>query len=340
MPTQASVAASPTAAGGERGEAGKRKSDCDTQPDTERSSISTTSSATSTPSGNHWTSSSANKLSKFGRRIRDSCRNLKGRHCQTNKTSGSQTPNPEDYSSMQLPNESTRSKVYVAMDFSGKKEGRILDNPRDVRACDKASSASKDGYVPFRRRVAAPVADRLTETQATVHRSQAWYHAAIARDKANKILAHHINTDGVFLVRESSVAGGFVISMTAANKTIHSQVLPLSTSDGVVYSIDDGKTKFYDLLQLVEFYQLNSGNLPTRLKHYIVNADFDKSQDVEQNETESGDKESCHITSCDGERPRPGSPDSAKMTSEAEADSAMSQDGESENEGANREQQG
>ena len=79
----------------------------------------------------------------------------------------------------------------------------------------------------FRRRVAAPVAERLTETQATVHRSQAWYHAAIARDKANKILAHHINTDGVFLVRESSVAGGFVISMTAANKTIHSQVLPV-----------------------------------------------------------------------------------------------------------------
>ena len=39
MPTQASVAASPTAAGGERGEAGKRKSDCDTQPDTERSVI-------------------------------------------------------------------------------------------------------------------------------------------------------------------------------------------------------------------------------------------------------------------------------------------------------------
>ena len=83
----------------------------------------------------------------------------------------------------------------------------------------------------FRRRVAAPVADRLTETQATVHRSQAWYHAAIARDKANKILAHHINTDGVFLVRESSVAGGFVISMTAANKTIHSQVLPVSDAE-------------------------------------------------------------------------------------------------------------
>ena len=37
MPTQASVAANPTAVGGERGEAGKRKNDCDNQPDTERS---------------------------------------------------------------------------------------------------------------------------------------------------------------------------------------------------------------------------------------------------------------------------------------------------------------
>ena len=72
------------------------------------------------------------------------------------------------------------------------------------------------------------MADRLTETQAPVHRCQAWYHATITRDKANKILTHHISTDGVFLVRESSVAGGFVISMTAANKTIHSQVLPVS----------------------------------------------------------------------------------------------------------------
>ena len=119
-------------------------------------------------------------------------------------------------------------------------------------------------YYFCRRRVAAPVQDRLTETQATVHKSQAWYHANITRDKANKILANHLNTDGVFLVRESSVAGGFVISLTAANKNIHSQVLPVPTAEGVVYSLDDGKTRFYDLLQLVEFYQLNAGSLPTR----------------------------------------------------------------------------
>ena len=82
--------------------------------------------------------------------------------------------------------------------------------------------------VMCRRRVAAPVAERLTETQASVHRSQAWFHGGMSRDKANKILAAHLATDGVFLVRESSVAGGFVISMTASNKTIHSQVLPVS----------------------------------------------------------------------------------------------------------------
>ena len=121
----------------------------------------------------------------------------------------------------------------------------------------------------FRRRVAAPVADRLTETQATVHKCQAWFHGGMSRDKANKILQAHANTDGyvvtfhcqcdcflslfiklkleilfflfdvvdtsfiffrVFLVRDSSVAGGFVISVTAGSKNIHSQVLPVSSN--------------------------------------------------------------------------------------------------------------
>jgi len=318
----------PTQAGGEeRGEAGKRKNDCDSQ-DTERSSISTTSSATSSSNGSHWTSSSANKLSKFGRRIRDSCRNLKGQKSQAKAISTLHTP--EDYTSAQLPNESTRSKVYVAMDFSGRQEGRILENPKDVRSCDKASTATKDGYVPFRRRVAAPVGDRLTETQCTVHRSQAWYHAAMTRDKANKILAAHLHTDGVFLLRESSVAGGFVISLTAANKSIHSQVLPLPTTDGVVYSLDDGKTKFYDLLQLVEFYQLNAGSLPTRLKHFIVN--METGGDCPGTATHH---KSNGATDTKEEEARTDSPDC-----EAEVDSAMSQDGgSSEDEGANREQQ-
>lgn len=40
--------------------------------------------------------------------------------------------------------------------------------------------------------------------------------------------------------------------------------------DAICYSLDSGVTKFYDVLQLVEFYQLNAGCLPTRLTHYVV----------------------------------------------------------------------
>ena len=31
------------------------------------------------------------------------------------------------------------------------------------------------------------------------------------------------------------------------------------------YSLDEGKTRFYDLMQVVEFYTLNQGSLNTRL---------------------------------------------------------------------------
>ena len=66
----------PTQAGDVRGEAGKRKNDCDSIVDTERSSISTTSSATSSSNGRHWTSTSANKLSKVGGWQREIIQNI------------------------------------------------------------------------------------------------------------------------------------------------------------------------------------------------------------------------------------------------------------------------
>lgn len=40
--------------------------------------------------------------------------------------------------------------------------------------------------------------------------------------------------------------------------------------DQLCYSLDSGRTKFYDLLQLVEFYQLNLSYLPTKLTHFLV----------------------------------------------------------------------
>lgn len=36
----------------------------------------------------------------------------------------------------------------------------------------------------------------------------------------------------------------------------------------LAYSLDDGHTRFSDLIQLVEFYQLNRGVLPCKLKQH------------------------------------------------------------------------
>ena len=58
----------------------------------------------------------------------------------------------------------------------------------------------------------------------------------------------------------------------------------------VTYSIDDCRTRFFDLLQMVEFYQLNRGSLSTRLTHYIVNLESDPDKDnICQKKVSSGD---------------------------------------------------
>jgi len=51
-------------------------------------------------------------------------------------------------------------------------------------------------------------------------------------------------------------------------------LLQVPTCEGVVYSLDEGRTRFYDLLQLVEFYQLNAGTLPTRYAFHASHLSF------------------------------------------------------------------
>lgn len=44
--------------------------------------------------------------------------------------------------------------------------------------------------------------------------------------------------------------------------------IPQSEAEGRLYfSMDEGQTRFTDLLQLVEFHQLNRGILPCLLRH-------------------------------------------------------------------------
>lgn len=131
------------------------------------------------------TSASSGKLSKIGRRLRESCRNLRG------KSAPASRHDPEEYTSIQAVNESVRSRHYVAMDFTGK-VGKILDNKEFIRGY-----TSKDGYAYFRKKCTPKNLDQLlTESQAKVHLKHVWFHKGIGRDFAQRILATH-NVDGL-----------------------------------------------------------------------------------------------------------------------------------------------
>ncbi|XP_013929203.1 PREDICTED: growth factor receptor-bound protein 14-like [Thamnophis sirtalis] len=75
----------------------------------------------------------------------------------------------------------------------------------------------------------------------------------------------------VFLVRDSqSNPKTFVLSLSHGLKIKHFQIVPLEEEGKLFYTLDDGHTRFSDLIQLVEFYQLNKGILPCKLKHYCA----------------------------------------------------------------------
>ncbi len=95
------------------------------------------------------------------------------------------------------------------------------------------------------------------------------------------------------------MSGGYVISYSFGGRTFHAQVLPdrdVSAEEPgqtiVFYSLDDGKTRFFDLLQMVEFYQLNRGSLNSRLTHYIVRVPIkDLQQQQEQQQQQQDDQQ-------------------------------------------------
>nr|CAH7733739.1 unnamed protein product [Callosobruchus chinensis] len=173
------------------------------------------------------------------------------------------------------------------MDFTGA-VGRIVEDPQEATAI-----AAAEGYLWKRRwrggvRCSAATAAPISAVQVAgtgpggpnqramdggVHTTQPWFHLGMTRDKATELIYKYGTVDGVFLVRDSRThQGSFVITYKSGQKVLHAQVNPIldPLRERPVYSIDNGATKFYDLLQLVEFYQLNSGCLPTRLTHYVT----------------------------------------------------------------------
>ncbi|MEE6519023.1 hypothetical protein FKM82_030433 [Ascaphus truei] len=120
-------------------------------------------------------------------------------------------------------------------------------------------------------RYSLPTPCHTTLSSAGIHRTQAWYHGRLSRDETQRLIVQQGMVDGVFLLRESTRnPKGFVLSLCHLQKIKHYLILPCEEEGRPYFSMDDGQTKFMDLIQLVEFHQINRGILPCNLKHYCT----------------------------------------------------------------------
>ncbi|XP_028931739.1 growth factor receptor-bound protein 7 isoform X1 [Ornithorhynchus anatinus] len=163
------------------------------------------------------------------------------------------------------PLRSVSDNTLVAMDFSGC-AGRVIKNPPE------ALSAALEEAQAWRKktthRYSLPTPCPGTTLSAALHRTQPWFHGRLSREDTQRLIWQQGLVDGVFLVRESQRnPKGYVLSLCHLQKVKHYLILPSEEDGRLFYSMDDGQTRFTDLLQLVEFHQLNRGILPCPLRH-------------------------------------------------------------------------
>uniref|UniRef100_A0A8B9KH21 Growth factor receptor-bound protein 10b n=1 Tax=Astyanax mexicanus TaxID=7994 RepID=A0A8B9KH21_ASTMX len=165
------------------------------------------------------------------------------------------------------PVRSVSENSLVAMDFSGR-IGRVIDNPVEAQ-----SAALEEGHA-WRKRsqrmntLGSPSPLHPSSLSGVIHVTQLWFHGRITREESHRIIHQQGQVDGLFLLRDSqSNPKAFVLTLCHHQKIKHFQILPCEEDGQMFFSLDDGTTKFTDLIQLVEFYQLNRGVLPCKLKH-------------------------------------------------------------------------
>uniref|UniRef100_A0A0A9YWB1 Growth factor receptor-bound protein 14 n=1 Tax=Lygus hesperus TaxID=30085 RepID=A0A0A9YWB1_LYGHE len=201
----------------------------------------------------------AMRLAKYGKQLRENYKAFKNKQETISNTASSANIN-----------ESLRSRV--AMDFTGK-VGRIVEDPLEAKAIAisegnawkrrlraKAESSKNGGFV------------LEAGEEEKSHYGQPWYHRTMSREQATALLSTLAKHDGVFVVRGSrSQPGGNVLSLRSQEKAVHFPILMVEdTQEKIIcYTIDNGTTKFFDICQLVEFYRLNAGPLPTRLTNHL-----------------------------------------------------------------------
>uniref|UniRef100_A0A8D3D6J5 Growth factor receptor-bound protein 10-like n=1 Tax=Scophthalmus maximus TaxID=52904 RepID=A0A8D3D6J5_SCOMX len=165
------------------------------------------------------------------------------------------------------PVRSVSENSLVAMDFSGR-IGRVIDNPVEAQ-----SAAMEEGHAWRKRSQRMNILGshsplHHSSLSSVIHIAQLWFHGRISREESHRIIHQQGQVDGLFLLRVSqSNPKAFVLTLCHHQKIKHFQILPCEEDGQIFFSLDDGATKFTDLIQLVEFYQLNRGVLPCKLKH-------------------------------------------------------------------------
>ncbi|OWK13912.1 GRB7 [Cervus elaphus hippelaphus] len=163
------------------------------------------------------------------------------------------------------PLRSVSDNTLVAMDFSGH-AGRVIENPRE--ALSAALEEAQAWRKKTNHRLSLPTPSSGTSLSAAIHRTQPWFHGRISREESQRLIRQQGLVDGLFLVRESQRnPQGFVLSLCHAQKVKHYLILPSEEEGRLYFSMDEGQTRFTDLLQLVEFHQLNRGILPCLLRY-------------------------------------------------------------------------
>lgn len=163
------------------------------------------------------------------------------------------------------PLRSVSDNTLVAMDFSGR-AGRVIENPRE--ALSAAVEEAQAWRKKTNQRLSLPTPSSGSSLSAAIHRTQPWFHGHISREESQRLIGQQGLVDGLFLVRESQRnPQGFVLSLCHLQKVKHYLILPNEEEGRLSFSMDEGQTRFTDLLQLVEFHQLNRGILPCVLRH-------------------------------------------------------------------------
>nr|XP_044991475.1 growth factor receptor-bound protein 10 [Jaculus jaculus] len=168
------------------------------------------------------------------------------------------------------PVRSVSENSLVAMDFSGQ-TGRVIENPAEAQ-----SAALEEGHAWRKRSTRMNILGSQSPLHpstlsSVIHRTQHWFHGRISREESHRIIKQQGLVDGLFLLRDSqSNPKAFVLTLCHHQKIKNFQILPCEDEGQTFFSLDDGNTKFSDLIQLVDFYQLNKGVLPCKLKHHCI----------------------------------------------------------------------